>query len=197
MTYLSKEQFAHLLKTENHDSIVRAHIFGGTPFVFRDRPEDSELLFQHLSGKLRIRRDDWTIIGSAKTGFSVAPEKYGQPFRAESDIDVVIVSENLFDAIWLDLLRFPRYRLRQLRDSDQDRVRRHEYEVYWGRVWPHQLLSVSSKAVGWIDAFRSTSQIPQLAYHEIRGRLYRTWEHAHIYHLYGLRHLARRLESTQ
>ncbi|HUY34431.1 MAG TPA: hypothetical protein VMV69_16920 [Pirellulales bacterium] len=69
----------------------------------------------------------------------------------------------------------------------------HKQEIYWGRIWPHKLLAVSSVARRWVSAFRSLSQNPRLAFHESKGRLYRTWSHAEVYHLDGLDALARNL----
>jgi hypothetical protein len=104
-----------------------------------------------------VARQNLTIIGSGKTGFSLSPHKFGAVFCDESDIDVVVVSEEIFDALWLELLRFPRYRLKQLREWERDRIEDHEHEIFWGRIWPHHLLAVSSRAKRWIRAFRSVS----------------------------------------
>lgn len=43
------------------------------------------------------------IIGSGKYGFSMSPSKAMRPFSENSDIDVVIVSPELFDLVWRDV----------------------------------------------------------------------------------------------
>lgn len=195
MPYPTKDEFAKLICNADIDDVVQQHVFGGVPFVYRNSPGFADLLFTHLSDRLGVERANMTVVGSGKVGISLSPDTFGNPFHADSDIDVVIVSESLFDKCWLELLRFPRFKFRQLSETARSRIDDHISEIYWGRIWPHQLLSVSDLARQWISAFRSIAQIPQLAYHEVNGRLYRTWDHAKVYHTRSLRKIARRLRS--
>lgn len=46
------------------------------------------------------------MIGSAKLGFSIAPSKLWKEFNEESDIDIVVVSDKIFDIYWQELFEF-------------------------------------------------------------------------------------------
>ena len=55
-----------------------------------------------ISSHFGERPENVYLVGSAKLGFSIAPHKLWQPFSDESDIDVVIISEDLFKSLWVD-----------------------------------------------------------------------------------------------
>jgi len=55
---------------------------------------------------------------------------------------------------------------------------------------------VSGIAPVWAEAFHKLSRIPALAPREATGRLYRTWLHAELYHVYSLRRLAEKLQTA-
>jgi hypothetical protein len=190
MTYPTKEEFVKLLFTINRLNLLETHVFQGTPYVFRNAPADYAALRSHVASKLGIAIDDITIIGSARTGFSIAPDTFGIPFRATSDIDVLIVAPKLFDELWLDLLRLPRSRFSQLPPHHRQRIQKHKDHIYWGWMWPEDFVGVSRSAEHWLGAIRSIGRIPQLAKYPTSGRLYRSWEHAHVYHLDSLTRLA-------
>lgn len=191
MPHPTKDEFVQLLRTTSRRDVVRENVFGGIPYVFRDAPGDYEALRDHLSSTMSIQKDNIAVVGSGKVGFSLAPDTFGIPFGPHSDIDVLVVSEMLFDGIWLELLRLPRLQFAQLSRRDKQEIHEHrERQIYWGRIWPENLLRVSRSAKLWVDAFRSLSRNPHLAYFEIKGRLYRTWDHAQVYHEDGLAQLS-------
>jgi len=48
------------------------------------------------------------MVGSAKLGFSIKPAKRYKPFSDDSDIDVAVVSPELYCRLWTELRRFDR-----------------------------------------------------------------------------------------
>jgi hypothetical protein len=46
------------------------------------------------------------MVGSGKLGFSIAPDKRYRPFSDSSDLDLAIVSPDLFDRVWKTVLTF-------------------------------------------------------------------------------------------
>lgn len=107
-----------------------------------------------------------------------------------------MVSEELFDQVWIDLLRWNMQNHFGLSKMDKDMVRRNKQEIYWGRLWPDSLPKVTPLAAIWFDAFKSVSRDPNLARWEVSGRLYRTWEHAKLYQLWTLTQIKRKLEGA-
>lgn len=59
---------------------------------------------KYISGRLEVHFNDIAIIGSAKTGFSMNPTKNFKEFNSESDIDVVVVSRQLYYEFWDEYL---------------------------------------------------------------------------------------------
>jgi hypothetical protein len=202
--YISTADFESLLRTANLPDVAHDQILTGTPFVFRRSPGDFELLRRHLSERLNVAKKNIQVVGSARTGFSVAPNGFPRRFRDTSDIDVVVVSGELFDHVWFTLLdwHYPRrYRLPQ---PDLRWSRNRQDDLYWGWFSLDRLADVDLSLRGalqpirdlstaWFDAFRSLSTYPSLSPWSVQGRLYRTWEHVLAYHVDGLAKLRARL----
>jgi hypothetical protein len=72
-------------------------VLEGTPFVFMEGPMKYTVFREQVADQFGIGSQDICIVGSAKLGFSPSPHKFGQPFAESSDVDVVIVSFELFD----------------------------------------------------------------------------------------------------
>jgi len=203
------EEFKTALITRPLNGVVKDYIFEGVPYAFRDTPALMKTLRSYLSGALGIKDENTIIIGSAKTGFSLSPDAMFRQFSDNSDIDVLVVDERIFDEIWQIVLKwhYPR-RLRGLEGLDipWGRVRRRE--LYWGWFVPHQirykglsfpeaLKPLRDISTAWFNAFRGLSQLPEFSRRDIHGRLYRTWDHATLYHLDGLRQIKEILEARE
>ena len=92
-----------------------------------------------LANNLGLFADSITMVGSGRIGFSLDPDRFGAPFSVRSDLDVVVVSERMFDEAWFDMLRLGRKCL-----ALEERVRRivkshRESYIYWGFVIPDRL----------------------------------------------------------
>ena len=74
---------------------VRKYFFHGLPFVFQGREHNYYEFRQLIADKFNIGFHEVFIVGSSKLGFSFIKE--GKPFDYESDIDVVLVNESLFE----------------------------------------------------------------------------------------------------
>ncbi len=200
MSYLSTDEFKRILFDLPLKRIVQDYLFEGTPYVFRERPEDLNILYSHLLSKLNFSERNITIIGSAKIGFSLSPDSFPRRFTDISDIDVLIVDKYLFDRVWTIMLEWNYPRRFKLVNIDwQWSIRRRE-ELYWGWFVPNKIRfeGLSSPNVlkplreistSWFSAFKSLSQYSELADRNISGRLYRTWNHALLYHMNSLRQL--------
>jgi len=199
---LSSEEFVERLIKEPLARVVQQYIFEGTPFAFRDAPDTLTLLESHLGAALGIQRNDIKLVGSAKMGFSLNPDNFPRRFGDESDLDVVIVSERLFDLVWHTVLKwnYPRRPPNRLPSPDSRWARDRRRELYWGWFLPDKigyeglslpdvLVPIRDLSTTWFNAFRSLAQYPELAAREVSGRLYRTWDLAFLYHLDGLEKL--------
>ena len=80
-------------------TLVRLWLSEGIPYAFRDCPAIYESVRTWLSVHLGVHAKEITIVGSARTGASLAPAKLGKRFSTKSDLDLVIVSEVLFEKL--------------------------------------------------------------------------------------------------
>jgi hypothetical protein len=114
-------------------------------------------------------------------------------FRDDSDIDVLIVSQTLFDDFWIALLAAA-YLRGNVAEDLAGWLRKRRNEVYTGYITPTEIkldatiygararpiLDLRTK---WFTALNEASEFPIRGYEAINGRLYRTWQHAKLYHL--------------
>src|SRR5207249_9485842 len=82
----------------NAADLVRKHITSGDCFVLS--PSSYYELKARIAGNFGIHPAEVVVVGSAKLGFSLAPDKRYRPFGQTSDIDVTLCSSDLFDACW-------------------------------------------------------------------------------------------------
>lgn len=83
-------------------AIARLWLSEGIPFAFKNKPA----LYESVRGWLAIRLDidpkEINLTGSARIGQSLAPDKIGQKFSDQSDLDIFIVSKDLFKRMKAD-----------------------------------------------------------------------------------------------
>jgi hypothetical protein len=78
-------------------AIARQWLSEGIPFAFKDCPGIYESMRSWISSRLNIDPKELNITGSARLGQSLAPSKMGKPFGDDSDLDIFIVSSELFE----------------------------------------------------------------------------------------------------
>jgi len=203
------ETFKAELLSEAPEDLVRRYVFAGTPYAFRNTPDDLRALRTHLCDELPLTPENVIVVGSAQTGFSLSPEKFPRQFHSGSDIDVLVVDPSLFDKVWVTILEwhYPRRGLR-LPQLDWDWKQKRTTELYWGWFVPSEiafegltlpqvikpLRDISTK---WFNAFRSLGHLAQFASRDVKARLYRSWEHAMLYHVAGLKTISQRLRAAK
>src|ERR1700684_3928095 len=97
MPYITKDDLLKMLKERRRSEIVENHLLGGLPYIFRDNPAAYKNFVETLSGQFATPVENIGIIGSARTGFSLDPDKFGTPFSAASDVDTIVVNAERFD----------------------------------------------------------------------------------------------------
>lgn len=106
---LTEEQFKSLILREQPIDFCRRYLFDQSAWVFSEASGlnpvgDYQEFKLTVANAVNTSPNNVAIIGSGKYGFSMGPNKAFRPFRPEeSDIDVVIVSQNLFSSIWSEL----------------------------------------------------------------------------------------------
>ena len=80
-------------------ALARLWLSEGIPYAFRERPAVYEEMRFWLATRLGIDPKEISIIGSARIGQSLSPNKQGRPFGDGSDLDFLAVSTSLFKEI--------------------------------------------------------------------------------------------------
>ena len=123
---MTKEKFDLLLSTCNGYSDIldfaRKYIIHGTPYVFNEREDEYYDFRDRISKKFNIEYYQVYIVGSGKLGFSYLK---GTNFGYDSDIDVAIVSEELYN-VYLKHVRNFQYAL----ERSKERLVEEEYKNY-------------------------------------------------------------------
>lgn len=131
-------------------------------------PAEHTALKTRIAGKFGVAQDQIFIVGSAKLGFSIAPEKRFREFNDSSDIDVAIVCPELYLKIWYEIFNYSR--------SGSYWANAKECEHYCFRGWirPDKLpLSQAYPfAKEWWDFFQALTRSNQFGPYEIRAAIY-------------------------
>jgi hypothetical protein len=80
--------------------IARLWLSEGIPFAFIPRPAVYESMRRWLARRLALEPKEITVVGSARTGFSLSPDKnLGREFGPHSDLDLAVVSFSFFERL--------------------------------------------------------------------------------------------------
>ena len=183
-----------LLAADNPEAIVdlcRRHILHGTPKLF-DGNEDGFYEFRkRISERFDINFHEVFLIGSAKLGFNYRTKK---PFDYESDIDVTIVSNKLYDSIMQSILQY-QMELRENRKSVTERELDgyHKFLEYSALGWMRPDLlpysfRISDLKRDWFDFFSSISYgKSEAGNYKVTAGVFKTYFHLENYLVSGLR----------
>ena len=84
------------------NAIARLWMSEGIPYAFKENPALYESVRSWLGTRLDIDPKEVSITGSGRIGQSLAPNKLGASFGAQSDLDLFVVSGHLFDRVKAD-----------------------------------------------------------------------------------------------
>jgi hypothetical protein len=213
-SYPTKDEFRKLVERGypgKLGEVVRQYLFTGLPYAFKSEPETCVALADHIHRELKVPAENVFVVGSSKTGFSLNPDHFGAPFGENSDIDVAVVGQELFDSAWRILrawhypYRIGRFPSKRATGWASERRRSVFFGLlepgaisYEGLSFPDALRPLQELTVKWFNAFHSLSLTADLARYKVEGILFRTLEHAVDYYADGLRLiLTRPVEAAQ
>jgi hypothetical protein len=181
------------LLAENFDVnyVLDRYFHSGESMVFAGAaPEEEALLKNNIARVLhgafgaRVHPLQIIVCGSAHLGFSPVPEKLGTPFNAlASDIDVAVISSDLFDTWWAEL------QSAGLDPGVRETIAR---DMFWGFINPANARDVSEAGDRWWSAFGGLRTDRAKG---VRGRLYRTFWSMQSYHRLAVFHGRNKLLS--
>jgi hypothetical protein len=158
-------------------TLVQRHITFGHCFNLSDDAYFS--LKDRIAQRFGIHPNEVVVVGSAKLGFSIAPDKRYRPFGEKSDIDVALCSGQLFDAFWKDV--FDYWARGELWPGIGD------FRKYLFRGWmrPDKLPPITSfiRSRDWWEFFRALANSGEYGPYKVTGALYKSWHFLESYQL--------------
>ena len=95
------EKFKEDLANLATDDIVDRWMMTGSCAIVNDAT--AHAIGSAISAHFHIGYREIVYVGSAKLGFSIKPSRRYQPFGEDSDVDVAIVSRDLFERVWKEV----------------------------------------------------------------------------------------------
>ncbi len=188
-----QELLKQVSATETYDGclrIVRKHVIHGIPFVFKNNEEEYYEFRDSIARHFDIGFHEVLILGSAKLGYSYHKESV---FSSESDIDVALVNEELFESYYINICNY-QYDLENGKDTPRQEERRefNQFLHYLIKGWmrPDMLperLKIRSMKKGWFEFFKSISYDNCLAgNYKVSGGLFKNYYYLEKYYTESL-----------
>lgn len=98
------EEFKADLTALSDVQIIRKYILNRSCHALSDNQD--YMLKDRICEHFKIEFNDVILVGSGKLGFSIKSSKRYQPFGDDSDIDVAVVSTELFTKVWEEVHNF-------------------------------------------------------------------------------------------
>lgn len=156
---ITKEEFIQELKNilYSNEELVERYIWFGTPAIFSDCEQKYYELKREISTQFPVKsKNNIIVVGSAKLGFSIAPRKRFRDIQDESDIDVAIIDEELFDSYWERLFEF-NINVKSRSEKEEDLYQKFLQYFFKGWLRP-DLFPFNFKGKGeWFDFFNGIS----------------------------------------
>lgn len=141
-----------------------------------------------ISCKFGIHPNEVILTGSAKLGFSIAPNKNYRDFNEESDIDIAIISNKLFEKFWFDLLEF---NISTTRKTTEEQKLYFEFIEYLFKGWirPDKFPFSFAGKQEWFKFFNDlTHEIYEYGEHKISAGIYKDFT---TFELYNKKNISR------
>jgi len=193
---MNKDEFEKIIQEKTIAEFVQEYLFDGVPYCFKDDPSKFNLFRLAICNRFNIHPQNLTIVGSAKIGFSLSPEKYGSPFSDASDIDVVLVSEELFQDLWLRLIEFKKTTVYRLSKYHRDRFRELQVILFYGSIRLDMISNDFAFTREWWEFFNTLSTDKRFGPRQIRAMIFKSWRHVSFYYENGVRKVTEHNESN-
>jgi len=176
------EKFKTILEgQENEEIIVQKYIVHGTPYVFNNNGDQYFDLKREIAANFSEHYTNIHMVGSAKLGFSIAPDKLWKRFSTESDIDIVIISPRLFENLWESVHEFNIGLTSRTKEEDKKYKKFLNY-FFKGWIRPDLFPFEYPAKNEWFDFFTSISY-GKYGSQKITGALYHSFNFFEKYHI--------------
>lgn len=194
------DEFRAAIRTKPPLDFCREHLFDQSMWLYSEA-SGVQIAGSYADLKVRvgdavdINPNNVALVGSAKYGFSMSPDKRYRPFDlAVSDVDIVIVSEDLFASIW-----------REIREAISNGYtilkRHHAYEVIMrfivlrgSEAYLSGHLRETARVIERLKA--DLNKLTRLDI-DFKYRIYASWKDVELYHTNGINALIGMRDVTE
>lgn len=183
------KEFDRAILSLSPTEVIQKYITFGSVFIFPIE-EVYFSLKKAIASEFDLHPTEVLVVGSAKLGFSIAPNKYGRPFGDHSDIDVAIISPQLYDRFWKLMLGYAL--------SEGRWERRKQFCEYllsgWIRPDYFPYRGLLPEADHWWDFFRGLTVSRRYGPYKISAGLYREIYFLELYQTSCIQNRKKQLE---
>lgn len=166
------------------DTFASKYIFESIPHLFAGSIDSYISWKSELGRQIDVDPRAIEIIGSARIGISLNPDKALKPFGARSDVDVAVVSFHHFELAWRHMRTMTTANRASLTRRQREALRDHtERLIYWGTIATDRLLEILPFARVWVVALSHMAGLDPTADRDINVRIYRDFESLRAYQL--------------
>lgn len=192
---MKRDEFDTLLmcceKDEDILDFARKFIIHGVPYAFTGREDEFFEFRNRISKHFSIDYYQVYIVGSGKLGFSYLK---GTDFNYDSDIDVAIVSEELYDRYLKHIRKF-QYDLERSRERLVEQEYRNyiKFLKYMAKGWMRpDLLPVKIEGIdlktNWFNFFKMISyDKSEVGNYKVNGGVYKNYNYLEYYAVNSLK----------
>ncbi|MDC4545230.1 hypothetical protein OHV61_16280 [Acinetobacter baumannii] len=191
-----KRQLSGLNNENEVNDFCRKVVLHGIPSIFRDKEHNYYEFRKKIATQFNVSFHEVYITGSAKLGFSPFKNK---EFDLESDIDVAIISDKLFEEIMWKIYKFQQgYRESRKVLNFSELKNYHDFLEYTALGWirPDKLpISFQMKELKdeWFEFFNSLSYgRSEVGNHKVSAGVFKTYQHYESYIVSGFDKLRRK-----
>jgi len=186
-----KEEILLIESDDQKEKFTQKNFFHGNPFVFEGREHDYYEFRKRISNNFKITYSEVLIVGSSKFGFS--PYKLTE-FSLESDVDVVLINDKLFDK-YHDLISNYQYDIRRqvIRLNESQLKNYNKFIRYFVMGWmrpdllPQNTTEFKELKQDWDDFFLTISyDKSEVGNYKVKAGLFKNQHYAEKYYRYSM-----------
>ena len=173
--------------------IVRKYIIHGIPYVFKDNSNLYYDFREQIATHWDVGFQEVLILGSGKLGYSYHKDSV---FSDESDIDVAIINQNLFEGFYQEIRNF-QYRMESGLEllTSYEKTEYKRFQSYMIKGWmrpdilPAKITGKLSKDE-WFSYFKSISYNNNLAgNYKVSAGLFKNFDYMECYYTNSIKKL--------
>lgn len=182
--------------------VADKYLIQGTPFLFSGKDEHYYEFKRRIAEHFEVGTHEIYVVGSAKQGFSYFKQR--DSFNFESDVDVAITSTKLFETYEQTISEYEYAKKSQLISLNKTEEKQYRFflrnlSIGWIRpdIFPDVFIR-NLPEPQWDEFFKSLSSgRSEAGDYEVKGGVFKSYEHLKRYHLHGLSNKLMMLESKE